>query len=174
MTEQTHVTRLPAFSPALPGFRAEEFLRLTEQLLAVPIEQDAARLDLQPFRLDAPEPQPEGPIAPLPPRWYPRPSPQVIEAARAALAPPPRPAILAGRKVEMERVLRPLLSGHPMIVRGEPGVGKTTLLGGAHTEREGARRRRGYVQRNRRRWRHPAPGHRPGPAHAGGCTGAAA
>lgn len=128
MTDQTHVTRLPAFSPALPGFRAEEFLRLTEQLLAVPIEQDAARLDLQPFRLDAPEPQPEGPIAPLPPRWYPRPSPQVIEAARAALAPPPRPAILAGRKVEMERVLRPLLSGHPMIVRGEPGVGKTTLL----------------------------------------------
>jgi len=128
MTDQKHTTTLPSFSPALAGFRAEEFLRLTEQLLAVPIEQDAARLDLAPFRLDAPEPQPEEPIPPLPPRWYPRPAPQVIESARAALAPPSRPPVLAGRQAELERVLRPLLAGHPMTVRGEPGVGKTALL----------------------------------------------
>ena len=128
MTEQTGATPIPPFTPALVGFRAEEFLTLTERLLAVPIEQDQARLDLAPFRLDAPEPQPEAPISPLPPRWYPRPAPQVIEAARAALAPPPRPPILAGRQAEMERILRPLLSGHPMTLRGEPGVGKTALL----------------------------------------------
>src|SRR5690606_21322161 len=52
----------------------------------------------------------------------------VIDAARAGLAPPPRPPIFEGRNAELERLLRPLLSGHPMQVRGERGIGKTTFL----------------------------------------------
>lgn len=128
MTDHTPIPTLPDFTPALPGFRVEEFLALTESLLAFPIEQDQARLDAAPFRLERPEPLPEPPLEPLPPRWYPRPVPAVIEAARAALAPPPRPAILEGRANELARVLRPLVRGEPVQVRGEPGVGKTALL----------------------------------------------
>lgn len=119
---------LSEFSPALTGFRLEEFLALTESLLVFPIEQDPARLDVAPFRLERPEPVPEAPMEPLPPRRYPRPAPAIIEAARASLTPLPRPAILEGRAPDLARVLRPLLAGHPVQVRGEPGVGKTALL----------------------------------------------
>ncbi|HMM28634.1 MAG TPA: tetratricopeptide repeat protein [Aggregatilineaceae bacterium] len=119
---------LPDFSPALEGFRADEFRVLTELLLAIPAEHDPAWLTEAPFRLDAPEPRPEPPLPPLPPRWYPRPAREVIDAARASLAPPPRPAVFEGRGAELERALRPLLSGHPMQIRGEAGIGKTTLL----------------------------------------------
>lgn len=62
---------LPDFSPALEGFRADEFRVLTELLLAIPAEHDPAWLTEAPFRLDAPEPRPEPPLPPLPPRWYP-------------------------------------------------------------------------------------------------------
>lgn len=119
---------LPDFTPALEGFRADEFRVLTETLLAIPAEHDRTRLHQAPFRLDAPEPEPERPLPPLPPRWYPRPAREVIEAARASLAPPPRPPVFEGRAAEMERLLRPLLSGHPMQIRGERGIGKTTFL----------------------------------------------
>ncbi len=119
---------LPEFAPALPGFRADEFLALTETLLKIPIEQGQERLDTAPFRLDRPEPRPEAPLPPLPARWYPRPVPAVIEAARARLKPPPRPRIFEGRANEVARVLRPLLSGSPVQVRGEAGAGKTALL----------------------------------------------
>lgn len=119
---------LPEFAPILPGFRADEFLALTETLLAFPIEQDQAVPDSSPFRLEKPEPRPEAPLPPLPPRWYPRPAASVVEAARGWLKPPPRPRIFEGRANEVARVLRPLLSGHPVQVRGEPGVGKTALL----------------------------------------------
>ncbi len=143
MTDKEYPTTLPDFSPTLPGFRAEEFLTLTETLLAVPIEQNQVALDAAPFRLVAPEPLPEGPLSPLPPRWYPRPVPDVLEAARAGLVPPPKPAIFEGRMVELERVLRPLLAGHPMRVHGEMGVGKTTLLAAVAThERTRGRFRR--------------------------------
>ncbi|HVO71589.1 MAG TPA: hypothetical protein VMT24_16180, partial [Aggregatilineaceae bacterium] len=128
MADDAHPITLPAFTPTLVGFRAEEFLALTETLLAFPIEQDQAALDAVPFRMARPEPRPEPPLPPLPPRWYPRPTADVLEAARAWLAPPPRPAIFEGRIHELTRVLRPLLSGHPVQVRGEAGVGKTTLL----------------------------------------------
>jgi len=119
---------VPEFTPALPGFRADEFLALTETLLDIPIEQGQERLDTAPFRLDRPEPRPEAPLPPLPPRWYPRPVPAVIEAARARLKPPPRPRVFEGRANEIARVLRPLLSGSPVQVRGEAGAGKTALL----------------------------------------------
>ncbi|GAB4414186.1 MAG: hypothetical protein Kow00106_09220 [Anaerolineae bacterium] len=119
---------LPEFAPILPGFRADEFLALTETLLAFPIEQDQAVPDSSPFRLEKPEPRPEAPLPPLPPHWYPRPAMSVVEAARGWLRPPPRPRIFEGRANEVARVLRPLLSGHPVQVRGEPGVGKTALL----------------------------------------------
>lgn len=125
---ETHSTALPEFSPILLGFRAEEFLALTETLLAFPIEQDLALPDAAPFRLEKPEPRPETPLPPLPPRWYPRPAASVVEAARARLKPPPRPRIFEGRANEVARVLRPLLSGHPVQVRGEAGSGKTSLL----------------------------------------------
>jgi tetratricopeptide (TPR) repeat protein len=128
MADDAQTITLPAFTPALVGFRAEEFLALTETLLAFPIEQDQAALDAAPFRLARPESRPEPPLPALPPRWYPRPAADVIEAARAWLTPPPRPAIFEGRTHELTRVLRPLLSGHPVQVRGEAGVGKTTLL----------------------------------------------
>ena len=53
---------------------------------------------------------------------------------------PPPPAVFEGRTAELMRVLRPLLAGHPVQVRGEPGVGKTTLL--AHiAEHERTRQR---------------------------------
>ncbi len=142
MSEQSLPTTLPDYTPALPGFRAEEFLALTETLLAFPIEQDQAALDMAPFRLHRPEPRPEPPFAPLPPRWYPRPPEPVIEAARASLVPPPRPAVIEGRANELARILRPLLAGHPVTVCGEPGVGKTTLL--AHIA---------YHERTRQRFR---------------------
>ncbi|MCL4238675.1 MAG: tetratricopeptide repeat protein [Anaerolineae bacterium] len=119
---------VPEFAPALPGFRADEFLALTETLLDIPIEQGQERLDTAPFRLDRPEPRPETPLPPLPSRWYPRPVLAVIEAARAWLKSPPRPRIFEGRANEIARVLRPLLSGSPVQVRGEAGAGKTTLL----------------------------------------------
>lgn len=119
---------VPEFTPALPGFRADEFLALTETLLDIPIEQGQERLDTAPFRLDRPEPRPEAPLPPLPPRWYPRPVPAVIEAARARLKPPLRPRVFEGRANEIARVLRPLLSGSPVQVRGEAGAGKTALL----------------------------------------------
>lgn len=128
MTEHEPLTQLPVFVPTLPGFRTEEFLTLTEELLAIPLEQDQEQLNAAPFRLDAPEPLPEAPLPPLPTRWYPRPAASVMEAARVALTPPPRPAALMGRGAELERVMRPLLAGHPMQVCGEPGVGKTALL----------------------------------------------
>jgi len=124
---------LPEFTPSLSGFRADEFLALTETLLAFPIEQDGAQLDAAPFRLERPEPRPEPPLPPLPPRWYPRPAAEVVEAARALLAAPPRPTIFEGRAHELARVLRPLLSGHPVRVRGELGLGKTTLLAAVAT-----------------------------------------
>lgn len=123
-----HALSLPDFAPVLPGFRAEEFLALTEMLLAFPIEQDQAVPDSAPFRLEKPEPRPEAPLPPLPPRWYPRPAAMVVETARAWLKPPSRPRIFEGRANEVARVLRPLLSGHPVQVRGEPGMGKTALL----------------------------------------------
>ena len=119
---------LTGFTPLLEGFRADEFLALTEALLAIPVEHDPAWLTEAPFRLKAPEPRPEPPLPALPPRWYPRPAREVIDAARAGLAPPPRPPIFEGRNAELERLLRPLLSGHPMQVRGERGIGKTTFL----------------------------------------------
>ncbi|MEW6578363.1 MAG: tetratricopeptide repeat protein, partial [Chloroflexota bacterium] len=119
---------VPEFTPALPGFRADEFLALTETLLDIPIEQGQERLDTAPFRLDRPEPRPEAPLPPLPPRWYPRPVPAVIEAARAQLKPPLRPRVFEGRANEIARVLRPLLSGSSVQVRGEAGAGKTALL----------------------------------------------
>jgi tetratricopeptide (TPR) repeat protein len=128
MTDHTENPTLSEFTPALVGFRAEEFLTLTETLLAFPIEHDQARLDAAPFRLDRPEPLPEKPLPPLPPRWYPRPDPVVGEAARERLKPPPRPAIFEGRAQELARLLRPLLSGHAVRVCGESGIGKTTLL----------------------------------------------
>ena len=129
MTEQSldHPT-LPEFTPTLAGFRAEEFLTLTETLLVFPIEQDQARLDAAPFRLDRPEPLPEPPLPALPVRWYPHPAPAVIDAARERLKPPPRPAIFEGRTNELTRVLRPLLSGHAVRICGEAGIGKTALL----------------------------------------------
>jgi tetratricopeptide (TPR) repeat protein len=128
MTEHTENPTLPEFTPALVGFRAEEFLTLTETLLAFPIEHDQAKLDAAPFRLDRPEPLPEKPLPALPPRWYPRPDPAVIEAARERLKPPPRPVIFEGRAQELARLLRPLLSGHAVRVCGESGIGKTAML----------------------------------------------
>jgi len=128
MTHNSRTKTLPEFTPALLGFRAEEFLALTETLLAIPLEQDQAQMDAAPFRLDKPEPRPEPPLPPLPPRWYPRPSPAVVEAARAWFRPPSRPRAFEGRTNEIARVLRPLLSGHPVRVLGEAGAGKTALL----------------------------------------------
>lgn len=119
---------VPEFTPVLTGYRAEEFLTLTETLLAFPLEQNVKRLNAAPFRIDRPEPRPEPPLPVLPPRWYPRLDPAVIEAAQARLVPPPRPVIVEGRTSELTRVLRPLLSGNPVQVRGEAGIGKTTLL----------------------------------------------
>ena len=128
MTDETRIVTLPEFTPALPGFRTGEFLALSETLLAFPIEQDQAQLDAAPFRLDRPEPLPEALLPVLPARWYPRPVAAVVEVSRASLVAPPRPAIFEGRANELTRVLRPLLSGHPVQVRGEAGIGKTTLL----------------------------------------------
>lgn len=127
MTAQSPLS-LPGFTPLLEGFRADEFRVLTETLLAIPVEHDPAWLTQAPFRLNAPEARPEPLLPALPPRWYPRPAREVVDAARAGLAPPPRPPIFEGRSVELEHLLRPLLSGHPMQVRGERGIGKTTLL----------------------------------------------
>lgn len=127
-TTSERLTALPDFTPALDGFRADEFLRLTESLLAIPIEQAQAQLDAASFRLEAPEFSAEGLLPPLPPRWYPRPAPDVAEAARASMTPPPRPSFFVGRQTEMDRVLRPLLSGSPIILQGEPGAGKTTFM----------------------------------------------
>lgn len=112
----------------LDGFRLEEFLALTELLLDFPVEQDQAALDAAPFRLERPEPRPEKLLPPLPSRWYPRPAEAVIEAARESLVPPPRTPVFDGRAQELARVLRPLLSGHPVRVEGEAGVGKSALL----------------------------------------------
>jgi tetratricopeptide (TPR) repeat protein len=128
MTDETQLTPLPAFNPTLNSFRAEEFLALTQTLLAFPLEHPAAALDAAPFRLTRPEARAETPLPPLPPRWYPRPAAEVIEAARGWLTAPPRPPVFEGRTQELMRVLRPLLSGHAVQVRGEPGAGKTTLL----------------------------------------------
>ena len=49
---------LTGFTPLLEGFRADEFLALTEALLAIPGEHDPAWLTEAPFRLKAPEPRP--------------------------------------------------------------------------------------------------------------------
>ncbi|MBI5958163.1 MAG: hypothetical protein HY866_05490, partial [Chloroflexi bacterium] len=143
MTDETQLSLLPAFNPTLIGFRAEEFLSLTQTLLAFPLEHPQAALDAAPFRLTRPEARPEIPLAPLPPRWYPRPAAEVIEAARAWLTAPPRPVIFEGRTQELMRVLRPLLAGHAVQVRGEPGVGKSALLANvANHERTRQRFRR--------------------------------
>jgi len=119
---------LPSYTPTLASFRAEEFLRLTERLLTVPIEQDQDWLNAAPFRLEAPEPLPEAPLPILPPRWYPRPAPDIVDAARASLVPPPRPAFFEGRAQTLERILRPLLAGKPITLPGAPGSGKSALL----------------------------------------------
>lgn len=143
MSEQTPDTTLPQFVPALESFRAEEFLALTESLLAVPIRHAESVLRAAAFRLSAPETVSETPLSPLPPRWYPRPAPDVIAAAREALTPPKRPPVLEGRTTELERVLRPLVAGHSMCLHGEPGIGKSTLLALLATH-----------ERTRRRFRH--------------------
>ncbi len=119
---------LPDFTPTLEDFRADEFLALSETLLAFPLEHDQAALDAAPFRLERPEARPEPPLPPLPPRWFPHPATSVLQAARATLAPPPRPPVFEGRVQTVTRVLRPLLSGETVRVEGEAGVGKTTLL----------------------------------------------
>ncbi len=128
MSEHTQSLTIPEFEPALPGFRAEEFLALTESLLAFPVEHDQAALNAAPFRLERPEPRPEAPLPVLPPRWYPRPAEAVIAAAQESLTPPPRTPVFEGRAQELAHVLRPLLAGHPVRVEGEAGVGKTALL----------------------------------------------
>ena len=63
-----------------------------------------------------------------------------------------------------------IMSGSSLLLLGRPGVGKTTLLREASrvlSEKKTGRHRR-YQQRDRRRWRHPPPIHRPRPPHAGG------
>ena len=132
MTDQTHVTRLPAFSRRC---------RLPRRGISAADRATAGRTDRAGRRAPGPpavppgcaEPQPEGPT-PAAAALVPTP---VAAGHRSGARRwrPPRPAILAGRKVEMERVLRPLLSGHPMIVRVRAGRRQDDVAGGHRAAR---------------------------------------
>ena len=69
-------------------------------------------------------------------------------------------------------------SGKSVLIMGRPGIGKTTMLREAARVLADELDKRVVVvdtsQRDRRRRRHPAPGHRPRAAHAGAHAAAAA
>ena len=66
-------------------------------------------------------------------------------------------------------------SGKSVLIMGRPGIGKTTMLREAARVLADELDKRVVVvdtsQRDRRRRRHPASGHRPRPAHAGAHAG---
>ena len=124
------ITELPPFTPRLEGYHAEEFLAHTLNLLEFPIEQDQDALDLAPFQVKPPPMPPEPPIATLPHVWFPRPTPGVLHFVPKLLQ-PQRPINFIGEVPQdaAERAMRPLLGGTgPITIRGESGIGKTTML----------------------------------------------
>jgi hypothetical protein len=121
------LTELPPFTPRLEDYRAGEFLEHSLILLEYPIEQDQQALDLAPFQVKPPPPSPDPLIPALPPVWYPKPSPAILQLAGTLLQ-PTRPLLFMGVAAQeaAERIMRPLLAGQgPMIVQGEAGIGKT-------------------------------------------------
>ena len=124
------ITELPPFNPRLEDYRAEEFLAHTLMLLEYPIEQDQVGLDNAPFEVQSPPPPPDPLIPLLPHIWYPK-ATQAILQATPKLVEPARPQQFIGDTAlkSAEQIMRPLLSGQgPIVVKGESGVGKTTML----------------------------------------------
>ena len=124
------ITELPPFTPRLEEFRAEEFLAHTLTLLEYAIEQDQNALDIAPFQVKAPPIPPEPPIGILPHIWYPKPTAGVLHFVPKLLE-AQRPIGFVGQAAQeaAERAMRPLLGGvGPITIRGEAGIGKTTLL----------------------------------------------
>lgn len=126
----TPIPDLPPFTPRLEGFRLDEFHQQSLELLFFPIEHDQRALDLDPFQIVPPPPPPEPPLPLLPYIWYPKPTRGVRDWALGTLI-PPRSINFHGktRHEDAQRAMRPLLAGSgPVMIQGEPGLGKTTLL----------------------------------------------
>ncbi|MCQ3931916.1 MAG: hypothetical protein DPW16_15805 [Chloroflexi bacterium] len=130
MSTQRPIPELPPFTPRLEGFRIEEFHHQSLALLNFPIEHDQAALDVAAFRVDPPAPPPEPPIPYLQSVWYPKPIRGVRDWALGQLIPPRSPQIIGKtRTADVQRAIRPLVGNKgPVIIQGEPGMGKTTLL----------------------------------------------
>lgn len=124
------LTELPPFTPRLEDYQAGEFLTHSLLLLEYPIEQDQSALDLAPFQVKPPPAPPDPPIPILPHVWYPKPSAGITPLAiKLVQASSPFLFIGAAAHDAAERVMKPLLAGQgPMIVQGEAGIGKTSLL----------------------------------------------
>ncbi len=122
------MTRLPPFSPRLDEGLAAEFMAHTLALLDFPTRQDEGQRDAAIVRFSGPEPQRDPDLPLLTPKVYPKPESSMIEAVQRVLIPPRPIDGLVGRKAETDAAVLTLLSGHPLVVSGGRGTGKTALL----------------------------------------------
>src|SRR5579859_851229 len=121
------MTHLPAFTPTLDERLSAEFHDQTLALLAFPLKTDTAVLDALAwqFRLEPPR-DPDLPL--LPHKRYPHPDRALIEATLRALQPPPPISGFSGRRTELDRAVGALIGGRSVVIEGEMGIGKSSLL----------------------------------------------
>jgi tetratricopeptide (TPR) repeat protein len=122
------MSHLPGLVPSLSDRLAGEFLAHTLDVLAFPTRQDPALLDTLAWAFTSPEP-PRAPDLPtLPTKRYPTVTKEDVESVLRSLQPPPAPDPFIGRKAERDQAVLALLSGRPVVIQGQAGAGRTTLL----------------------------------------------
>src|SRR5262249_27960754 len=119
---------LPRFLPRLDERLTTEFLAHTLALLKFSTRQDDNALDASALRMERPEPPRDPDLPLLPPKTYPRPGSNQIDAALRYLNPPPPVEGMVERKAELDQAVLALLGDHPVLITGVSGSGRTTLL----------------------------------------------
>lgn len=122
------MARLPEFSPQLDERLTAEFLAHTLELLPFPLQQDDAMLDASALRFERPELARDPDLPLLAPKTYPRPEATLVEETVRSLVPPPASEPFVGRRAELDQAVLSLIANRPVVLSGENGTGKTTLL----------------------------------------------
>ncbi len=122
------MARLPDFQPRLNERLTAEFLAHSLELLPFSLRQPDAMLDASALRFERPEPPRDPDLPLLEPKIYPRPRPELVEAAVRSLVAPPAVDNFVGRKAELDQAVLSLLSERPVVITGASGSGKTALL----------------------------------------------